>query len=119
MAAPSKTDSPRKVVTVELDYTPLIEAIGTYITEKRRWAVFAKCHLDRQPTAFFLFATTASPRHARRVADYCADCEVRVDCLEYGLADPSAFGYYGGLPIGDVARHRQEAADVLVSLRSR
>lgn len=104
---------------MELDYTPLIETIANYISEKRRWAVFAKCHLDRQPIEFFMFATVAPPGKSKKVAAYCADCDVRLDCLEYGLADSTSFGFYGGLPLGDTVSHRREAEAVLVTLRAR
>ena len=101
-----------------MDYDSLfIEAIGKYITEKKHWALFAKCHLDRKPVAFFMFGGGVTKNQAARVAAYCADCEVRTDCLEHGLADTQSLGFFGGLPLGTVSQ-REQAIETLVELRA-
>jgi len=41
----------------------------------------------------------------------CAGCEVRSDCLDYALADPSVLGVWGGTSERERQRLRRDATD--------
>ncbi len=56
------------------------------------WAAQAKC-LQAEPDTFFP-EKGGSTREAKRI---CAACEVRVECLDYALANDERFGIWGGL----------------------
>jgi WhiB family redox-sensing transcriptional regulator len=56
------------------------------------WQERALC-AQTDPEAFFP-EKGGSTREAKRV---CTGCEVRVDCLEYALANDERFGIWGGL----------------------
>ncbi|MGH3666030.1 MAG: WhiB family transcriptional regulator [Egibacteraceae bacterium] len=56
------------------------------------WADQAKC-LQAEPDTFFP-EKGGSTREAKRI---CAGCPVRVECLEYALANDERFGIWGGL----------------------
>ncbi|PPK97801.1 WhiB family redox-sensing transcriptional regulator [Kineococcus xinjiangensis] len=56
------------------------------------WQEVALC-AQTDPEAFFP-EKGGSTREAKRV---CGSCEVRVECLEYALANDERFGIWGGL----------------------
>lgn len=56
------------------------------------WATEAKC-LNADPDVFFP-EKGGSTREAKRI---CAECTVRVDCLEYALEHDERFGIWGGM----------------------
>lgn len=58
--------------------------------ERPAWQDHAACH-NRGNTHFYL----SIGQSARRALALCANCPVRVDCLEYGLHDQH--GIWGGL----------------------
>ncbi|HSJ46639.1 MAG TPA: WhiB family transcriptional regulator [Euzebyales bacterium] len=56
------------------------------------WAEEAKC-LNADPDVFFP-EKGGSTREAKRI---CAECAVRVECLEYALEHDERFGIWGGM----------------------
>ena len=60
--------------------------------EDKGWQERANC-LGVDPDLFFP-ERGASTREAKAV---CRGCEVRVDCLEYALANGEKFGIWGGM----------------------
>lgn len=56
------------------------------------WATEAKC-LNADPDVFFP-EKGGSTREAKRI---CAECTVRVACLEYALEHDERFGIWGGM----------------------
>ena len=56
------------------------------------WADEAKC-LNADPDVFFP-EKGGSTREAKRI---CAECAVRVECLEYALEHDERFGIWGGM----------------------
>lgn len=75
------------------------------IDESKRWQEQANC-LGVDPDLFFP-ERGASTREAKAV---CAGCEVRVDCLEYALANGEKFGIWGGLSERERRRLRRQRA---------
>jgi len=70
----------------EAEVIPLLEI------EETSWQERALC-AQTDPEAFFP-EKGGSTREAKRV---CGSCEVRVECLEYALANDERFGIWGGL----------------------
>jgi WhiB family redox-sensing transcriptional regulator len=60
--------------------------------EQLPWASEAKC-LNADPDVFFP-EKGGSTREAKRI---CAECPVRVECLEYALEEDERFGIWGGM----------------------
>ncbi len=56
------------------------------------WAEDAKC-LQADPETFFP-EKGGSTREAKRI---CAQCTVRIECLEYALENDERFGIWGGM----------------------
>jgi WhiB family redox-sensing transcriptional regulator len=81
----------------------LLSAIGS-----PDWADLALCK-ETDPDAFFPESEKdGSAREAKRI---CARCPVRVDCLEYALANDERYGIWGGLSERERrALKRKEAA---------
>lgn len=77
----------------------------TQTDEAKRWQEEANC-LGVDPDLFFP-ERGASTREAKAV---CAGCEVRVDCLEYALANGEKFGIWGGLSERERRRLRRQRA---------
>jgi len=77
----------------------------TETDESKRWQEEANC-LGVDPDLFFP-ERGASTREAKAV---CAGCEVRVDCLEYALANGEKFGIWGGLSERERRRLRRQRA---------
>jgi WhiB family redox-sensing transcriptional regulator len=70
-----------------------------------RWQERANC-LGVDPDLFFP-ERGASTREAKGV---CRGCEVRVECLEYALAQGEKFGIWGGLSERERRRVRRQRA---------
>ena len=62
------------------------------VDEELGWQERSLC-AQTDPEAFFP-EKGGSTREAKRV---CVSCEVRVECLEYALANDERFGIWGGL----------------------
>lgn len=60
--------------------------------EQLPWASDAKC-LNADPDVFFP-EKGGSTREAKRI---CAECPVRVECLEHALTEDERFGIWGGM----------------------
>ena len=74
-------------------------------TDANRWQERANC-LGVDPDLFFP-ERGASTREAKGV---CRGCEVRVECLEYALAQGEKFGIWGGLSERERRRVRRQRA---------
>lgn len=70
------------------------------------WQHNAAC--VNEPTGSF-FPTTAAEEAATqgRVAELCGPCPVRAQCLDYSLAMPEKYGYWGGLGEEERAEERR------------
>lgn len=68
------------------------------------WQDRALCS-QTDPEAFFP-EKGGSTREAKRV---CLGCDVRVECLEYALANDERFGIWGGLSERERRRVKREA----------
>jgi WhiB family redox-sensing transcriptional regulator len=77
---------------------PIVEA------EALAWQSQALC-AQTDPEAFFP-EKGGSTREAKRV---CLSCEVRVECLEYALAQDERFGIWGGLSERERRRLKRKA----------
>ena len=73
--------------------------------DANRWQERANC-LGVDPDLFFP-ERGASTREAKGV---CRGCEVRVECLEYALAQGEKFGIWGGLSERERRRVRRQRA---------
>jgi len=62
--------------------------------ERPAWQDQANC-LGSDPDLFF--PTTGSNIAARQAKQICFGCVVRLQCLEYALANREKFGIWGGL----------------------
>lgn len=61
------------------------------------WRLLARC-ADYDPDLFFPIGSGGPAlRQARRAKAVCAQCPVRVDCLEWAQATQQAHGVWGGL----------------------
>lgn len=74
-------------MTTELHFRRLLHALDA---TKPRWVVDAACR-GMDPALFF--PERGDPAHAARAV--CADCVVRAECAEYGMAERD--GIWGGL----------------------
>jgi WhiB family redox-sensing transcriptional regulator len=72
--------------------------------EAMEWQERALC-AQTDPEAFFP-EKGGSTREAKRV---CLSCEVRVECLEYALANDERFGIWGGLSERERRRLKKQA----------
>ncbi|MYH55713.1 MAG: WhiB family transcriptional regulator [Acidimicrobiia bacterium] len=68
------------------------EIIEALAVEPVSWREFANC-LGANEDLFFP-DRGASTRAAKQI---CAECQVRVDCLEYAVTQGEKFGIWGGL----------------------
>jgi WhiB family redox-sensing transcriptional regulator len=73
--------------------------------DELKWQDQASC-LGMDPDLFFP-ERGASTREAKAI---CAACPVRVDCLEYALANAEKFGIWGGLSERERRRIRRMRA---------
>lgn len=69
-----------------------------------QWQAQALCS-QTDPEAFFP-EKGGSTREAKRV---CTACQVRVECLEYALAQDERFGIWGGLSERERRRIKKQA----------
>jgi WhiB family redox-sensing transcriptional regulator len=94
-------------VQASLQVAELIELVrsGDGETDSNRWQERANC-LGVDPDLFFP-ERGASTREAKSV---CRGCEVRVECLEYALAQGEKFGIWGGLSERERRRVRRQRA---------
>ena len=83
---------------------PLDWAFGLAGDVELDWQERALC-AQTDPEAFFP-EKGGSTREAKKV---CASCEVRVECLEYALANDERFGIWGGLSERERRRIKKEA----------
>jgi WhiB family redox-sensing transcriptional regulator len=74
------------------------------VVEELQWQERALC-AQTDPEAFFP-EKGGSTREAKRV---CLSCEVRVDCLDYALANDERFGIWGGLSERERRRVKKRA----------
>ncbi|HSP38712.1 MAG TPA: WhiB family transcriptional regulator [Frankiaceae bacterium] len=72
--------------------------------EAQEWQERALC-AQTDPEAFFP-EKGGSTREAKKV---CTDCEVKVECLDYALANDERFGIWGGLSERERRRLRRAA----------
>lgn len=72
--------------------------------EELAWQAKALC-AQTDPEAFFP-EKGGSTREAKKI---CMSCEVRVDCLEYALAQDERFGIWGGLSERERRRLKKRA----------
>ncbi len=77
---------------------------GSEVSEELEWQERALC-AQTDPEAFFP-EKGGSTREAKRV---CGGCEVRVECLEYALANDERFGIWGGLSERERRRVKKRA----------
>jgi WhiB family redox-sensing transcriptional regulator len=77
---------------------------STETPEELDWQERALC-AETDPEAFFP-EKGGSTREAKRV---CSVCEVRVECLEYALANDERFGIWGGLSERERRRVKKRA----------
>jgi WhiB family redox-sensing transcriptional regulator len=74
------------------------------VVDELQWQERALC-AQTDPEAFFP-EKGGSTREAKRV---CLSCEVRVECLEYALANDERFGIWGGLSERERRRVKKRA----------
>jgi WhiB family transcriptional regulator, redox-sensing transcriptional regulator len=98
-SAPS-VSTPSSASTVP-DDAVLLELVTD---EAMEWQERALC-AQTDPEAFFP-EKGGSTREAKRV---CLSCEVRVECLEYALANDERFGIWGGLSERERRRLKKQA----------
>lgn len=98
MSAPSPSGKSSSSVP---DDDVLLELITD---EAMEWQERALC-AQTDPEAFFP-EKGGSTREAKRV---CLSCEVRVECLEYALANDERFGIWGGLSERERRRLKKQA----------
>jgi WhiB family redox-sensing transcriptional regulator len=75
------------------------------LPEELSWQENALC-AQTDPEAFFP-EKGGSTREAKRI---CVGCEVRVECLEYALANDERFGIWGGLSERERRRLKRKAS---------
>lgn len=80
-------------------------ADNSELSTERGWQDEANC-LGVDPDLFFP-ERGASTREAKEV---CRGCVVRLDCLEYALANGEKFGIWGGLSERERRRLRRQRA---------
>ena len=73
--------------------------------EELEWQAKALCS-QTDPEAFFP-EKGGSTRDAKKV---CHECEVKVECLEYALANDERFGIWGGLSERERRKLRRRAS---------
>jgi WhiB family redox-sensing transcriptional regulator len=87
------------------EFIQLVRSDGVAPDASGRWQERANC-LGVDPDLFFP-ERGASTREAKGV---CKGCEVRLECLEYALAQGEKFGIWGGLSERERRRVRRQRA---------
>ena len=77
---------------IEENLVGVLDNMGADRDPALEWQEHALC-AQTDPEAFFP-EKGGSTREAKRV---CQSCDVRVECLEYALAQDERFGIWGGL----------------------
>ena len=72
--------------------------------DEKGWQERALC-AETDPEAFFP-EKGGSTREAKKI---CTGCEVKAECLEYGLANDERFGIWGGLSERERRRIKRDA----------
>lgn len=72
-----------------------------------QWQELALC---AQVDAETFFPDKANAARAREAKKVCSACEVRVQCLEYALANHERYGIWGGLSERERRRLRHKGA---------
>jgi WhiB family redox-sensing transcriptional regulator len=80
------------------------EEVAEEVIAELQWQERALC-AQTDPEAFFP-EKGGSTREAKRV---CMSCEVRVECLDYALANDERFGIWGGLSERERRRVKRRA----------
>jgi WhiB family redox-sensing transcriptional regulator len=78
--------------------------LGDIVGEVMEWQERALC-AQTDPEAFFP-EKGGSTREAKRI---CSGCEVRLECLEYALANDERFGIWGGMSERERRKQRRRA----------
>jgi WhiB family redox-sensing transcriptional regulator len=80
-----------------------MQRVTNKLLQPLEWQVNARC-TEVDPEIFFP-ERGGSSRAARAV---CADCKVRLECLEYALNNKEQFGIWGGTSERERRRLRKE-----------
>ena len=91
------------VVSLTLSLTEVPD--DNELPEELSWQERALC-AQTDPEAFFP-EKGGSTREAKRI---CVGCEVRVECLDYALANDERFGIWGGLSERERRRLKRRAS---------
>jgi WhiB family redox-sensing transcriptional regulator len=91
------------VVSLTLSVTEVPD--DNELPEELSWQERALC-AQTDPEAFFP-EKGGSTREAKRI---CVGCEVRVECLDYALANDERFGIWGGLSERERRRLKRRAS---------
>ncbi len=83
---------------------PGVRKVTTEDDDALAWQADSLC-AQTDPEAFFP-EKGGSTREAKRV---CVSCEVRVECLDYALANDERFGIWGGLSERERRKLRKRA----------
>lgn len=82
----------------------IVQEDADEVVNELQWQERALC-AQTDPEAFFP-EKGGSTREAKRV---CLSCEVRVECLDYALANDERFGIWGGLSERERRRVKKRA----------
>jgi WhiB family transcriptional regulator, redox-sensing transcriptional regulator len=84
------------------------------------WRAAAAC-LGADPDLFFPISTTGQGlKQIARAKRICAECPVRLDCLQFALAHDQVYGIWGGTTPDDRhrARRRKQRATATAAKRA-
>ncbi len=84
------------------------------LVDRPLWMERAGCR-GMGTTPFFV----GQGKSLRRARELCGRCSVRVECLEFALADPCLRGYWAGTTEGDRRELRQRRVLIPVGERHR
>jgi WhiB family redox-sensing transcriptional regulator len=107
VAGDASAGEPSLVVAASGSPTTRAPRLGTLAAPGDAWALYAKC--ADIPRATFFPDDSVGVKVAKRI---CASCPVRVQCLQYALANGIEHGVWGGAS-------EQERRRMLRRLRSR
>ena len=93
-----------ETTTISLSIPGMRKAMPQEELDLATWQDRALCS-QTDPEAFFP-EKGGSTREAKKV---CLGCDVRVECLEYALANDERFGIWGGLSERERRRVKREA----------
>jgi WhiB family redox-sensing transcriptional regulator len=79
----------------------------TAIDDITDWRAHGAC-LTEDPDLFFPVSTAGLSQHQeQRAKAVCADCPVRLECLQYALDSGQVHGVWGGLAADELTRLRR------------